>query len=123
MNPLARSREPDRHGHGEWPQPVTIRLAGPADSEALARVAERDSRAVPPGPHLVAIRDAGIVAALSLRTGEVIADPFRPTAELVELLRFRARGARLTEADGDAQPRAREADRPPLAPRLAGGCP
>ena len=31
------------------------------------------------------------VAALSLRDGRVIADPFIPTAELVELMRLRAR--------------------------------
>ncbi len=31
------------------------------------------------------------IAALSLRDGSVIADPFSPTAELVELLRLRAR--------------------------------
>ena len=31
------------------------------------------------------------VAALSLRDGRVVADPFTPTAELVELMRLRAR--------------------------------
>jgi hypothetical protein len=39
----------------------------------------------------VAVRDRSIDAALSLRNREAIADPFRPTAELVELLRIRAR--------------------------------
>ena len=31
------------------------------------------------------------VAALSLRDGRVIADPFTPTADVVELMRMRAR--------------------------------
>jgi hypothetical protein len=41
-----------------------------------------------------------VEAALSLRTGEVVADPFRRTAELVELLRCHAAGV----PGGDRRP-------------------
>jgi hypothetical protein len=74
--------------------PLTIRLAVPADRTALVRLAQLDSQAVPAGPHLVAERDGRIDVALSLSTGEQIADPFRRTAELCELLRRHAGGLR-----------------------------
>ena len=61
-------------------------------SAALERLAGLDSRPLPPGPHLVAERDGRTDAALSLSTGELIADPFRRTAELRELLRCHAGG-------------------------------
>jgi hypothetical protein len=65
---------------------VTIRMATSADEQALTRVAERDTRPLPPAPRLVAERDGEIEAVRSLRTGDVIADPFRPTTKLVKLL-------------------------------------
>jgi hypothetical protein len=75
-----------------WQSPVTVRLAAPADVGALERLAGLDSRPLPPGPHLVAERDGRIDAALSLSTDELVADPFRRTAELCELLRCHAGG-------------------------------
>jgi hypothetical protein len=54
------------------------------------RLAQGDSSPLPPGPHLVAERDRRTDAAISLATGELIADPFRRTAELRELLRCHA---------------------------------
>lgn len=73
--------------------PIELRLASAADDEALARLAELDSRLLPPGPHLVAVRDGRVDAALSLTTRELVADPFRRTAELADLLRLLARRA------------------------------
>jgi hypothetical protein len=70
---------------------IQISLASVADMPAVRRVAERDSRLVPPGELLLATDDGEVRAALSLATGEVVADPFHPTAALVELLRVRAR--------------------------------
>ena len=67
-------------------QPVTLRLANAGDAAALERVAQRDSAPLPPAPHLVALREGRIDAAISLATGVVVADPFRPTADLCELL-------------------------------------
>ena len=69
---------------------VTLRQSSPTDLAVLERLAQLDSRALPPGPHLVAERGGRIDAALSLSTGELVADPFRRTAELCELLRCHA---------------------------------
>ena len=70
-----------------WRHPVTLRLSGPADEVAIARLAERDSRAAPAAPRLVAERRGRLEAAISLTSGEAVADPFVRTAELLELLR------------------------------------
>jgi hypothetical protein len=75
-------------------EPVSIRAASRADRAALMRVAERDSRMVPREPLLVAEAGGEVRAAISLADGETIADPFEPTADLVALLRARARHAR-----------------------------
>ena len=70
---------------------IHIGLASDADFPAVRRVAERDSRLVPSGDLLIASFGGEVRAALSLTTGEVVADPFHPTAALIELLRLRAR--------------------------------
>ncbi len=76
---------------------LTIRSATPADGRTLARLAALDSAAVPFGPTLVAEIDGQPRAALSVRDGSVIADPFARTAEVVSLLRMHA--AALTERE------------------------
>lgn len=76
------------------PPNVTLRLAHPADGPALSRLAQLDSQALPPGPHLVAEREGRIDAALSLSSGGLVADPFRRTAELCRLLQDHAAVAR-----------------------------
>jgi hypothetical protein len=68
---------------------ITIRAARLEDADALRRVAQRDSRAVPEGELLVALVDGEARAAISLASGETIADPFHPTAELVGMLTLR----------------------------------
>jgi hypothetical protein len=78
-----------------WSSTITLRLANACDIPALQRVAELDSRRFPAGPCLVAERDGRIEAALSLQTHELVADPFRRTAELCELLRCHAGGVRI----------------------------
>ena len=85
------------HRPAAWEQAVALRLAGCTDLDALARLAGLDSQPLPPGPHLIAERDGEICAALSLATNEIVADPFRRTAELCELLRCYAGGLRATE--------------------------
>ncbi len=69
---------------------VTVRLAEAADRAALERLAGRDNNPVPTGEVLLAAVDGEVRAALSLDGATVVADPFRPTAELVELLRLRS---------------------------------
>jgi hypothetical protein len=73
---------------------VTIRLAAPADDEALARLAELDSRPVPAGYVLVAEVGGELRAAVPVAGGEPVADPFHPTAALTSLLALRARQLR-----------------------------
>jgi len=73
---------------------VTIRIAGEHDRAAIARIAELDSARPPVGPLLVAVLDEELAAAISLADGAVVADPFRPTAAVVELLVARERQLR-----------------------------
>jgi hypothetical protein len=73
---------------------LTIRRATAADAFALRRLAAIDSAAPPTGDVLIAEMDNELWAALAVETGAAIADPFRPSADLVELLRFRAEGMR-----------------------------
>jgi len=71
------------------PNSLALRVAAPADARAISRLAALDSAAVPAAPLLVAERDGAVVAAISLPAGDVIADPFAPTADIVDLLRVR----------------------------------
>jgi hypothetical protein len=74
--------------------PVQIRTATSADASDLAALAALDSAARLTGEILVAEQSGGeVAAAISLDTGAVIADPFQPTAHLVELLRTAGRPA------------------------------
>jgi hypothetical protein len=72
------------------PDEITIRRAYPDDRDALVRLAALDSRRLPPGELLVAEVHGEIRAAVSMDTGTAIADPFRPAAAIVRLLRMRA---------------------------------
>jgi hypothetical protein len=69
---------------------IAIRPNRPEDDLALARLAELDSSSVPAAPMLVVEVDGQLLAALSLRDRSAIADPFRRTAPLVDLLAARA---------------------------------
>jgi hypothetical protein len=70
---------------------LTVRLATPADAFSLRRLAAIDSASPPTGDVLLAEMGDELWAALSIDTGAAVADPFRPSADLVDLLRFRAR--------------------------------
>ena len=70
---------------------IVIRAADEADREPIAFLAQRDSAVIPGGPLLVAEIGGEIVAALPIGGGRAIADPFRRTADAVELLHSRAR--------------------------------
>jgi hypothetical protein len=69
---------------------IAIRWATDADRETLLRLAALEGVAAQPGDMLIAEVGDEPRAALHLASGAAIADPFRPTAELVELLRLRA---------------------------------
>ena len=87
---------------------VTIRMARPADAPALHALEQLDSHRLVGGDVLVAEVDGELRAARSLEGGTPVADHFRPTADLVELLDVHARQMR------EAVPRPR-----PLARVLA----
>jgi hypothetical protein len=79
---------------------LTIRRASDSDVVALHDLAELDSSRAPHGDVLVAEVGSELWAAVEVDSGAAIADPFRPSADLVELLRFRAdamRGDRRVE--------------------------
>ena len=84
---------------------VTLRHATADDAYALKELAGLDSASPPGGPTLLAEDGHGLLAAISLRSGRIVADPFNRTAGAVDLLRMRA--AQLTAA-----PRRRLALRP-----------
>jgi hypothetical protein len=69
---------------------LTLRICGPEDAAALRRLAERDCSRPLDGRILLAEVSGEPRAAISLRTRRVVADPFAPTAAIVELLRARA---------------------------------
>jgi hypothetical protein len=69
---------------------ITITHSTPADSQDVWRLAALDDRSAPAGPALLAYVDGELRAAVGLADGRAIADPFHPTAELVEILRFQA---------------------------------
>ena len=62
----------------------------PPTSVAVRRLAALDSAFPPTGDVLLAEMGDELWAALSVDTGHAVADPFRPSGDLVELLRFRA---------------------------------
>jgi len=86
-------------------QNVTFRPSRPSDKSSLARLAALDSARPLHGPALVAEADSRLLAALPLGSGRAIADPFEPTAELVELLRLHRE--QLAESRGDRATRGR----------------
>ena len=101
-----------RRSRVEWsavaPDPfpsVTVRLARPSDAADVLRLAQLEGHGVPLGPMLVAEVSGELLAARSLVTGKAIADPFRPTAHLVELLELRS--AHLREGGDESRRLAR----------------
>ncbi len=72
-------------------EPITITQSTEADNPKLWRLAALDDRRAPRGPALLAYVDGELRAAVGLLDGQAVADPFHPTAELVEMLRFQAR--------------------------------
>jgi len=66
---------------------VTIRLAQSADAAVIARLVELEEAPPLTGDTLVAELDGTIIAALSMSDDRAVADPFRPTAATVRMLR------------------------------------
>ena len=69
---------------------ITVRLADHTDSRALLELAALDSAQVPAGALVIAESDGEIVAAVPVSGGRPIADPFRGTMLILEMLELRA---------------------------------
>jgi hypothetical protein len=69
---------------------VLMRRATAEDSARIRTLALLENTRIPAGPFLVAEAGGEIVAASSLSTGTVVADPFRLTSDIVAMLRLRA---------------------------------
>jgi hypothetical protein len=68
-------------------EPLTLRVARPDDVPAVRRLAQLDSSRPPTGRVLLAVVGSEPVAAIGVASGSVVADPFRPTADVVAVLR------------------------------------
>jgi hypothetical protein len=88
--PRKRTTPDTRSGGSPDDAAIAIRPNRPEDELALARLAQLDSSSVPAAPMLVLEVDGQLRAALSLRDGAAIADPFHRTAPLLALLTARA---------------------------------
>jgi hypothetical protein len=66
---------------------ITIRQATSADAFALRRLAALDDARALRGQILLAEHGGEIRAALSLESDRAIANPFAPTAKLIDMLR------------------------------------
>jgi hypothetical protein len=66
--------------------PINIRKSTASDAAELRRLAELDSARPLVGPALLAEHAGHPVAAVSLDDKRAIADPFLPTADVVEML-------------------------------------
>jgi hypothetical protein len=100
---MVPSRDDERRVRS--PENVTIRRAVAGDGASLVRLAQLDSKRLPSGSFLMAEVDGQPWAAIELETGEVLADPFHPTADLAEMLWLRAARIRAVEQPGLAPKR------------------
>ena len=69
---------------------LMMRRATADDTARIRTLARLDDRRMPPGPYLVAVAADEIVAARSLSSDAVVADPFRRTSDIVAMLSLRA---------------------------------
>jgi hypothetical protein len=92
----------------EHDRAVTIRRADGEEWDTIDRLAQLDSAPPPPREAMLVAEVGGEMrAAVSLRNGYAIADPFTSSGELVDLLRARAEqlGGEETVAHGDGRAR------------------
>jgi hypothetical protein len=90
-------------------QTISLRAATDRDATVIAKLAALDSKPALHAPAVVALVDGRPVAAASLSDASVVADPFVPTADVVELLQARiaASAAAATAQKAKARPRFR----------------
>jgi hypothetical protein len=71
--------------------PLVIRPATQVDARDLERLAALDSAPPLTGDVMLAFAGGDVRAAVAVESGRAVADPFYPSAELVELLRSAVR--------------------------------
>ena len=91
----------------EHDRAVTIRRADAREWDAIDRLAQLDSAPPPPRDEMLVAEVGGEMrAAISVRNGYAIADPFAPSAELIDLLRARAEQINSPDAESRSGARA-----------------
>jgi len=70
-------------------QDLNLRAATPGDTPEIRTVAELDSSRSPGADALIGEVAGEVVAVITMRDGHVVANPFRQTKAVVELLRMR----------------------------------
>jgi hypothetical protein len=71
--------------------PITIRNSTDDDRAAIVSLAALDSQVAPAGDSLLAFAGTELRAALPLNGSAPLADPFHPTAEIVDVLHVLAK--------------------------------
>jgi hypothetical protein len=79
-------------------QTISLRPATDRDATVIEKLSALDSKPVLHAPAVVALVDGRPVAAASLSDASVVADPFSPTAEIVELLQARVAASAVQSA-------------------------
>jgi hypothetical protein len=69
---------------------VLVRRATAADAARIRTLARLDDRRLSDGPFIVAEIAGEAIAAMSMSSGQIVADPFRRTRDAEDLLRMRA---------------------------------
>jgi hypothetical protein len=77
-------------------EPIIIRYSTDRDRVNLLQLAALDNRPAPVGDTLLAEVDGRLWAAVGIDDGSAVADPFRPTGDLVMLLHTRAEQERVS---------------------------
>lgn|SRR5436305_8180433 len=77
---------------------LRVRPFAERDIDAVRVLAALDSKPLPTGAVLVGERSGEVVAALGLDGGHVLADPFKPTADVIALLKLRARQLKVQDS-------------------------
>jgi hypothetical protein len=96
-------------------EPVLMRRAATTDAVRIRELARLDDKRMPAGPFLVAELAGQIVAAISLSSATVVADPFRLTADAVAMLRLRAAQVGTTSELDERRARRQHSLRPAVA--------
>lgn len=86
---VRHSSLPTTSAHADAPT-IVLRMAHEQESHVVRALAELDDARALDGPVLLALIDGQAVAALSLRDGRVVANPFVLTEKAVSLLRLAA---------------------------------